>query len=245
MIIPAIDLINGEVVRLFQGNYLNVTQYDLDPVDQLKLYSGQGAELLHIVDLDGAKNPENRQLDLIKKLVDQIDTPIQVGGGLREFSQIAELIDLGVNRVVLGSITVKDPLIVKECFEKFGPEKITLAADIKMSDSGEAFIAVSGWQKKSKLTIEAFIETYLESGLHHVLCTDISKDGTMLGPNVELYSYLKKQFDSIKFQASGGVSSLEDLTVLKTSNIDSVIIGKSLLEGTFNVEEAIKCWQSE
>jgi len=199
-------------------------------------YADAGAEWLHLVDLDGAKNPEKRQISLICKIIEDTGLNVQVGGGIRSFDDVTKLIESGASRVVIGSLAVRDTETTKRIFDAFGPERICLAADvIWQNDSFN--IAVSGWQEASGLDLFTFIETYLESGLRHTLCTDINRDGTLAGCNRDLYQTVKQAFPNLRLQASGGVSVLDDLVGLSA---DGVIIGKALYEGRFDVKEALE-----
>ncbi|RYV01482.1 1-(5-phosphoribosyl)-5-[(5-phosphoribosylamino)methylideneamino]imidazole-4-carboxamide isomerase [Shewanella sp. OPT22] len=244
MIIPAIDLIDGKVVRLLQGDYAQQTEFNVEPLAQLLSYQQQGAKWLHIVDLTGAKDPDKRQLTLIKHLASELNASVQVGGGIRTKQQVKELLDAGVSRVVIGSLAVKQPQLVSEWFEEFGNEKICLALDINIDEKGNKVVAVSGWQQASEYTIEQLIHQYQIVGLKHALVTDISCDGTLSGSNVNLYQELHQQFPDIHWQASGGIGNLSDVSAVKQSGAHSLIIGKALLINEFNVEEAISCWQN-
>lgn len=243
MIIPAIDLINGKVVRLFQGDYGQKTEYTYSPQERFDLYVSEGAQQLHLVDLDGAKDPAKRQLAVIADLIRNTPVPVQIGGGIRSEKDVADLLDIGASRVVIGSTAVKDPDLVGSWMNKYGSERFVLALDVNIVN-GQRLIAVAGWQRDSGITIESLIERYRQYNLRHVLCTDISRDGTLKGSNNELYRYLVDNFSDITFQASGGIGSLEDLRTLRTSGVQSIIIGRSLLEGKFTVKEALACWQN-
>lgn len=243
MIIPAIDLIEGQVVRLKQGDFKEKTIFNYSPLDRIKEAAFEGAKLMHVVDLDGAKDPQKRQLKLIASLVENSPIPIQTGGGIREESEVRALLDLGVSRIVVGSIAVKDPNLVKSWFEKYGANHLTLALDVKVINN-VPYVAVHGWQELSKLSIESLIKEYQSVNLKHVLVTDIAKDGMMQGPNVKLYEYLAKKFPELDFIASGGMSSLEDVKAIAQSGARSVVLGRALLEGKFTVKEAISCWQN-
>lgn len=246
MIIPAIDLIGGKVVRLFKGNYAEKTEYEFSPLERYRTYTADGARQLHLVDLDGAKDPAKRQLAVIAELIKSTPVPVQVGGGIRSEKDVKDLLDIGANRVVIGSLAVKDPGLVGSLMQKYGPEHIVLALDVNISrETGKAMVAVHGWQEESALSLELVIEEYKKYGLVHVLCTDISKDGTMQGSNVSLYRRVCGEFPAIKFQASGGIGSLKDIESLKGSGVSGIILGKSLLDGKFTVKEAIECWQKE
>ena len=244
MIIPAIDLIDGHVVRLYQGDYEQKTQYELNPVDVVHDYADQGATWLHIVDLTGAKDTNKRQLSLIKSMVDTQRMKFQAGGGIRSEEEVAQLLEIGVSRVVIGSLAVKQPELVKSWVEKYGPEHIVLALDINISDEGEKLIATHGWQENSGVALEGLREDFATVGAKHVLCTDISRDGTLQGANTELYQEMAARFGNVSWQASGGIGSLEDIEALKPTNVGGVILGRALLEGKFTVQEAIACWQN-
>ncbi len=188
MIIPAIDLIEGSVVRLYQGDYDQKTEYKLDPIDVVHSYADQGAQWLHIVDLTGAKDTSKRQLELIAKMVATGRMFFQAGGGIRSEDDVKQLLDIGVKRVVIGSLAVQKPELVKGWITKYGANTIVLALDINIDESGNKFIATHGWQENSGVSIEALLEDFLSVGAKHVLCTDISRDGTLQGANHQLYT---------------------------------------------------------
>ncbi|WP_144208534.1 1-(5-phosphoribosyl)-5-[(5-phosphoribosylamino)methylideneamino]imidazole-4-carboxamide isomerase [Shewanella donghaensis] len=242
MIIPAIDLIDGQVVRLYQGDYAQKTTFDLSPLAQLQSYQDQGAKLLHIVDLTGAKDPAKRQIKLIGELVAGLNTDIQVGGGIRSEEQVKELLELGVKRVVIGSLAVKEPELVKSWFVKYGSEAICLALDVNINQQGEKIVAVSGWQTGGGKSLESLVSEFKTVGLKHALVTDISRDGTLQGANNELYQELAATYPDINWQASGGIASLDDVAAVRDSKANGIIIGKALLIRNFTVEEAISCW---
>ncbi|WP_318432325.1 1-(5-phosphoribosyl)-5-[(5-phosphoribosylamino)methylideneamino]imidazole-4-carboxamide isomerase [Photobacterium leiognathi] len=244
MIIPALDLIEGQVVRLFQGDYGQVTEYKVDPAEQFNLYHQAGANWLHLVDLTGAKDTQARQLSLIEKLLKSTPANVQIGGGVRTEQDVADLLNAGAKRVVIGSTAVKQPEMVKGWMEKYGAEHIVLALDINIDDNGNRIVAVSGWQEDSGVTIEALLDDFLKVGLKHVLCTDISRDGTLAGSNVELYIDLCRQYPQVQFQSSGGIGSLDDIAALKGSGVAGVIVGRALLDGKFTAEQAFTCWNN-
>ncbi|MDM7484709.1 1-(5-phosphoribosyl)-5-[(5-phosphoribosylamino)methylideneamino]imidazole-4-carboxamide isomerase [Vibrio metschnikovii] len=245
MIIPALDLIDGQVVRLYQGDYGQVTEYKVDPVEQFNLYHQAGANWLHLVDLTGAKDTSARQLELISQLLASTPANIQIGGGVRNEQDVIDLLAAGAQRVVIGSTAVKQPQLVKQWMEKYGAEKIVLALDINIDQEGVRRVAVSGWQEDSGVTIEALLDDYLTVGLQHVLCTDIARDGTLNGSNIELYIDLCQRYPQVQFQSSGGIGTLADITALKGSGVAGVIVGRALLDGKFTAQEAFSCWQSE
>ncbi|WP_394147069.1 1-(5-phosphoribosyl)-5-[(5-phosphoribosylamino)methylideneamino]imidazole-4-carboxamide isomerase [Shewanella atlantica] len=242
MIIPAIDLIEGQVVRLYQGNYAQKTTFDLSPLSQLKAYESQGANWLHIVDLTGAKDPNARQTRLIAGLVSDLNANIQVGGGIRTEAQLAELLEIGVKRVVIGSLAVKETELVQSWFEKYGADAICLALDVNINEQGEKIVAVSGWQSGGGKSLESLVDAFKPYGLKHALVTDISRDGTLKGANTSLYREIATTYPDIDWQASGGIATLDDVAAVRDSGADGIIIGKALLIENFTVEEALQCW---
>ena len=242
MMIPAIDLINGEVVRLFQGDYQQKTNYQTTAKERQDSYAKSGATVMHFVDLDGAKDSDKRQLTLLKTLVNHDSMIIQVGGGVRCKEDVQQLLDLGANRVVIGSLAIKEPNLVRAWLTELGGEKIVLALDVKIDAMGNKTLPTHGWIKDSGVNLESLLDDYIAAGLIHVLCTDISKDGTLAGSNVDMYQELCQQYPQIKWQASGGIGSLADIKALIPTGVDGVILGRSLLEGKFTLEEAIACW---
>ncbi|TDF39613.1 1-(5-phosphoribosyl)-5-[(5-phosphoribosylamino)methylideneamino]imidazole-4-carboxamide isomerase [Alteromonadaceae bacterium M269] len=244
MIIPALDLIDGSIVRLYQGDYEQKTQYSLDPIETVHNYADQGAQWLHIVDLTGAKDTQKRQIELIKRMAATKRMRFQSGGGIRTEEDVAQLLEAGVERVVIGSLAVKEPELVKGWITKYGAEHIVLALDININDKGEKMIATHGWQEDSGVRLEDLLNDFLSVGCRHVLCTDISKDGTLSGSNKTLYKEVVAAYPSVQWQASGGIGSIQDIEDLKPTEVQGVILGRSLLEGKFTLEEAISCWQS-
>ena len=206
-------------------------------------YADQGAKWLHIVDLTGAKDTNKRQLKLIGDMVATGRMQFQAGGGIRSEQDVAQLLELGVKRVVIGSLAVKEPELVKGWVTKYGSEAIVLALDINIDEQGNKFIATHGWQENSGVSLEALLEDFLSVGAKHVLCTDISRDGTLQGANHQLYSEMAAKFPTIEWQASGGIGNLDDIEVLKPTQVSGVILGRALLEGKFTVEQAIARWQ--
>ncbi|MEQ1976982.1 1-(5-phosphoribosyl)-5-[(5-phosphoribosylamino)methylideneamino]imidazole-4-carboxamide isomerase [Xenorhabdus sp. SGI240] len=244
MIIPALDLIDGNVVRLHQGNYSQRRDYGSSPLSRLQQYAQEGAQLLHLVDLTGAKDPAKRQIALLKELLTGVTVPVQVGGGIRSEADIKVLLEAGASRVVIGSTAITQPELIKQWLQNYGAEAIVLALDVRINADGIKQVAISGWQENSNATLEYVIEQYLPVGLKHVLCTDISRDGTLSGSNIALYQEISQQYPQIQFQASGGIGSLTDISPLPASGVTGVIVGRALLEGKFTLTEAIQCWQN-
>lgn len=244
MIIPALDLIEGSVVRLHQGDYGQQRDYGKDPLSRLQDYQQQGAQVLHLVDLTGAKDPAARQISLLQKLLSGVNIPVQVGGGIRTEQDVEALLSAGATRVVIGSTAVKKPERVQSWFSRFGADALVLALDVRIDNAGNKKVAISGWQENSDVTLEQVVEQYLPFGLKHVLCTDISRDGTLAGSNIALYHDITARFPQVAFQASGGIGNLNDIAQLRSSGVKGVIVGRALLDEKFNVTEAISCWQN-
>lgn len=199
---------------------------------------------MHLVDLTGAKDPSARQIPLLKTLLSGVSVPVQVGGGIRSEQDVEALLNAGARRVVIGSTAVKQPELVQQWFTRYGAEALVLALDVRIDAAGVKRVAISGWQENSESTLEQIVERYLPFGLKHVLCTDISRDGTLSGSNVELYREISRRYPQVAFQASGGIGNLADIANLRGSGVQGVIVGRALLEGKFNVAEAISCWQN-
>lgn len=239
-IYPAIDLRNNQCVRLHQGQFNQVTTYSDDPLRIAENYAKQGAKWLHVVDLDAAEQNGHHHLPVIKELAKLSMLNLQVGGGVRTVNDITNLLNLGVKRIVIGSLAVKEPLQVKTWIKEFGPEKITLAVDVSYGLSKNPRIAVHGWQKQTGVSLWNLLESYEDSPPKHVLCTDISRDGTLLGPNFELYRQCLARFPDYAFQASGGISQLDEIQHLRKNKLSGAIIGKALYEKRFSLEQALQ-----
>lgn len=246
MIIPALDIINGSTVRLYQGNYHMRSHYG-NPRSYLQKYTHQGAKIIHLIDLDGAKDPKKRQKLLINALIKETApfVNIQIGGGIRNIQDIEILLKSGATRVIIGSIAITQSKIVKNWFNYFNPNNLVLAIDIRIHSSDNHKVVIYGWQKETNVLLEQVINEYHSVGLKHVLCTDISKDGTLLGSNISLYQKICRKWPQILFQSSGGVHKLTEISKLHNSGVSSIIIGRAFLENKFTVSEAISCWQKE
>ncbi|QJC32397.1 HisA/HisF-related TIM barrel protein [Enterobacteriaceae endosymbiont of Donacia dentata] len=246
MIIPAIDLIKGQVVRLHQGKFNVKRKYLHKPFFYIKKYLEQGAKKIHLIDLDGAKDPSKKQIFLLKELSKINFISIQIGGGIRTQTDIDFIFNLIPNaQVILGSSIIKNLDNVKKWFKLYNPYSLILALDIKFDKNHKKIVFINGWQNKSNIIFEDIIEQFLNIGLKYVLCTDISKDGTLLGPNINLYTEIVKKYPEVFFQASGGVSTLKDIKNLKKSGVKDIIIGRAFLEKIFSFKEANLCWQKE
>jgi phosphoribosylformimino-5-aminoimidazole carboxamide ribotide isomerase len=239
---PAIDLRRGRVVRLTEGSFEAEKAYHDDPTVVAREFKAAGSTWLHLVDLDGAKDPAQRQIALIERVVAASGLLVQSGGGIREEAQVTALLATGVTRVIVGSLAVKEPELVAGWLEKFGPEKIVLALDVRLNaESGTPQVAIAGWRADSGLALNDVLANFVARGLRHMLCTDISRDGKLTGPNFELYAQLRRDFPTLQVQASGGVSSLDDLRRLKREGAPGAIVGRALYENKFTLKEALAC----
>jgi len=236
LIIPAIDLRGGKVVRLFQGKFDREKVYSSDPVKVAKHWAKQGAKFLHIVDLDGASSGGLKNLEALKKILEEVSLPLEFGGGVRSMETISKLLGLGVQRVILGTRAANDPQFLKKAFKKFG-EKIIVSIDAK-----GAKVLTQGWNKSASKTILDFAGQLKDLGFKQVIYTDISRDGAMAGPNIAGIKELIRK-SGLDVIASGGVSGLKDLIKLKSlqkKGVSGVIVGKALYEGKFTLAEALK-----
>jgi phosphoribosylformimino-5-aminoimidazole carboxamide ribotide isomerase len=225
-IIPAIDIIDGKCVRLVQGDYAQKTVYNENPLDVARTFEDAGLTHLHLVDLDGAKAGKVVSWQVIETVVRGTSLKVDFGGGIKTIDEVKCLLDIGVSQVNLGSIAVKEPEKITEWIQQFGADKIILSADVK-----NEMISIDGWQQNSTINIVTFLRGYIQRGIEHVTCTDISTDGMLTGPNIELYKKVLLSFPQLHLIASGGVSSLEDLYELKLIGADGVIVGKAIYEG--------------
>lgn len=230
---PAIDLYEKKAVRLYKGDYSNMTVYSNDPVQIAHDFEKKGAEFIHVVDLEGARDGLTPNFDIIKRIADETSLFIETGGGIRSMETIDKYLSGGVSRVILGTAAVTDETLLKNALEKHG-EKIAVGADVK-----DGYIAIKGWMEKSQYTLEAFFDRMQRMGVKTVICTDISKDGAMRGSNLELYSKLASGYN-IDIVASGGVSSMDDIIELKKMNLYGAIIGKAYYTGALELAEAIE-----
>lgn len=238
-IYPAIDLMNGHCVRLTKGDFAACKTYGASPLDVARTYEEAGATWLHLVDLDGAHDTHNRQTGIIADLVKNTRLNVQTGGGIRTPDDVCRLLDLGARRIILGSLSVKEPAMVSKILETYGKDKIVLALDVLGDRKKGFYVATNGWQETSRITIDSLLERY-NGTIRHVLCTDISCDGKLEGPNTELYENLAKRWPAIRFQASGGVATLQDIENLKTTGVPGIVIGKALYERRFTLREALE-----
>ncbi len=236
-LIPAIDLKNGRCVRLFQGDFAAETQYSTNPTEILHRYIALGAERVHVVDLDGAKDGSQANRGLITDFANQKKAALQVGGGLRTLERVQSLLSLGIQRAVIGSIAVSNPEEVIRWGQLVGTDNLVLAFDVRIDEHKTPYLTTHGWVNTSEISLWSLLERYVNAGFKHVLCTDIARDGALTGPNIALYTDAMQRFPNILWQASGGVASAQDLHELRDCGVTAVISGKALLENKISAEE--------
>jgi phosphoribosylformimino-5-aminoimidazole carboxamide ribotide isomerase len=236
-LIPAIDLKAGRCVRLLQGDFAAETRYAAEPHALLATYRDFGADWLHVVDLDGARDGSGGNRATIARLASEDGIRLQAGGGLRDTEAVERMFESGVGRVVIGSAAVTESDLVRGWLKRFGAERIVLAFDVRLDDRGTACVATHGWLRQSSLSLWEAVAGFLEFDLAHVLCTDVSRDGALSGPNVQLYAQAVRRFPQISWQASGGIRDARDLHALADCGAAAAISGKALLENLIPIEE--------
>jgi len=235
--IPAIDLREGKVVRLYKGDYAQQTTFAFEPEALAASYADDGATWLHVVDLDGARSGRFENLAVVAGIASAGRLRVQAGGGIRDEDGVRRLFAAGVERVVIGSLASRDPDIVATWIDRYGADRIVLALDTRFRD-GVWKLPSAGWTADEALTLDDLLPWYEARGARHVLCTDIDRDGTMTGPNVALYRQIAALAPTLDVQASGGVSSLDDVAGLAMQGVSGVILGRALLEGAFALRDA-------
>jgi phosphoribosylformimino-5-aminoimidazole carboxamide ribotide isomerase len=242
-LIPAIDLLDGRCVRLLYGDFEQVTHYPAAPYELAKLYADAGAEWLHVVDLAASRDGADADTSALFKLLGQAPQLVQTGGGVRNGNDITHRLDAGAARVVIGSLSVTDTSGFISWLEHFGAEKLVAALDIRIDDQGIPWPRIHGWTDQADRNMWQLLDELSAGGLVHLLCTDISRDGALSGPNLDLYSEIMGRYPQLHLQASGGVSSIDDFKQLKATGASAVITGKALLDGRFTVKEALEALQ--
>ena len=230
---PAIDLFEGKAVRLFKGDYAQMTVYSNNPLEIAKDFERAGAKFIHVVDLEGAKDGTTPNLHVVESIAKNTNLFVEIGGGIRSLETVKKYLDCGVSRVIIGTAAVTDRAFLREAIAQYG-DKIAVGIDIK-----EGFVAIKGWLEKSEYDCFEFCSMMVNEGVKNVICTDISKDGAMKGTNRELYKELSEKF-SIDITASGGVSSMQDILDLKKLNLYGAIIGKAYYTGAINLQKALE-----
>lgn len=239
-VIPAIDLRGGRVVRLRQGDYARETVFADDPVDLARRYANEGAQWLHVVDLDGARSGSFENLFAIEAICGLGFLQVQCGGGVRNIEDLQRLYAIGVARAVVGSMAVRDPDATAGWVGQFGPDRLVLALDVR-GEAGAWHPAVHGWTEQSELGLDALVAHSVRAGARHMLCTDIARDGTLGGFNLGLYRNLLQSAADFEIQASGGARSLDDIRAVRAVGVHAVILGRALLEGRFTLRDALAC----
>ena len=232
-IFPAIDLYAKKAVRLFKGDYNQMTVYSENPLEVAQDFEKKGAKYIHMVDLEGAKNGTTPNLEIVKSIAENTGLFVEIGGGIRSMETVKKYLDNGVGRVILGTSAVTDESFLREAVSAYG-EKIAVGADVK-----DGYIAIKGWIEKSQYSLEEFLSKMEQIGVKTVICTDISKDGAMKGTNLELYKKLNNSY-SLDIIASGGVSSIDDIVALKEMDMYGAIIGKAYYTGAIDLQKAIE-----
>lgn len=240
-IYPAIDVRDGHVVRLAQGDYARQTTYGDDPLAQARHYADVGAQWLHLVDLDAARAGGYTLLPLLQALAAHTTLKVQTGGGVRCEADVARLLDAGAQRVVIGSLAVREPEAVAGWIARFGAERITVALDTRQDEHGRWRLPVHGWTEDGVRDLDTLAAVYADVGLRHLLCTDIARDGMLSGPNQTLYRHLLERLPALAVQASGGVRDLDDVIAARSSGCAGVVLGRALLEGRLELSEALAC----
>jgi phosphoribosylformimino-5-aminoimidazole carboxamide ribotide isomerase len=236
IIIPAIDLMDGRCVRLTQGDYGQKKEYSADPLDMAMQYEDAGITRLHVVDLDGAKAKKPCNLAVLEKIAGATSLDVEWGGGVKDAGALRSVLDAGAGRIICGSIAVDDRQEFSSWLSSFGPSKIILGADVR-----DGKVATHGWLKDSGLALEELMGWYVPEGLSQMICTDISKDGMLQGPDFDFYVALKQEWPTVDVTLSGGVSSMDDIARAEELGLHSVIVGKAIYEGRISLKE-IESW---
>ena len=233
-LIPAIDIINGQCVRLTKGDYSQMTVYSDSPSHVAQKFEQTGFHRLHVVDLDGAKSRHIVNDQVLREITQATQLTVDFGGGIKTDNDIRKAFDAGASMVTIGSIAVQQPELCMEWIERYGSERIILGADVR---NGK--ISINGWKEDSGEDLLPFLKRFVESGICNVLCTEISKDGTLQGPAIELYQRVMDAYPDLHLIASGGVSSIEDIRALNEAGIPAVVFGKAIYEGKIDIKELI------
>jgi len=232
-IFPAIDLYDGKAVRLFKGDYNQMTVYSENPIEIARDFENKGAKFIHMVDLQGAKDGTTPNLHIVKQIANETGLFVEIGGGIRSLETVKAYLESGVGRVILGTAAVNDEEFLKAAVKEYG-DKIAVGIDIK-----DGFVAIKGWTEKSKYSCDEFCLKMQNLGVKYIICTDISKDGAMQGTNRQLYKELSEKFN-VNITASGGVSDIEDIKALRKLNLYGAIIGKAYYIGAIDLTQALE-----
>ena len=233
LLFPAIDLYGGKAVRLYKGDYAQMTVYSENPLSVAKDFESLGATCVHLVDLEGALDGTTPNLNVVKSIVENTNLFVEIGGGIRNMETVKKYLDIGVNRVILGTAAVNDQEFLKKAVATYG-DKIAVGVDVK-----DGFVAIKGWVEKSQYNCFEFCALMQSYGVKYIICTDVSKDGAMQGTNRELYKELSEKF-SLNITASGGVSTIDDIVALNALNLYGAIIGKAYYVKSIDLKEALE-----
>ena len=239
-LIPAIDLLDGGVVRLLRGDFAEVTRYDRGAVVLAAAFRDAGAQGLHVVDLNAARGDTRTNRTLVRELAAVDGLRVQCAGGVKSEEDVRELLDAGAERVVIGSLAVNEPARVAAWLEQFGRERVALALDVRLDAAGEPELLTRGWREASGLSLWPLLDRYAEAGLRHLLCTDVSRDGTLQGPNLDLYRAVLERHPGLAVQASGGIGSVEHVRALRDGTVPAAVLGRALLEGRVSLGDALR-----
>lgn len=237
---PAIDVRAGRVVRLRQGDYARETRYPESPLALARRYAAQGAQWLHLVDLDAARSGGYGLAALVARIKADTGLQVQTGGGVRRQVDVEAILEAGADRVVVGSVAIREPALAGAWLRSFGPERLVFALDTRLDDHGRWMLPSHGWTEASGVALDALLACHLDHGLRHLLCTDIARDGMLGGLNVPLYEWLATISPKLRLQASGGVRGVSDVALARAAGCSGVIVGKALLEGDCALDEALR-----
>lgn len=239
---PALDIRDGRVVRLAQGDYDRETHYGHDPLERARAFAAAGARWMHLVDLDAARAGGYTLAPLLGQIARETRLSVQTGGGVRSRDDVARILEAGAERVVVGSLAVREPETVLAWLAEFGSGRLTIALDTRLDPvSGRWRLPVHGWTEDAAADLDTLAARYAAAGMKHLLCTDIERDGMLSGPNIELYVHLRKQLAGVEVQASGGIRDLADVRAARAAGCGGVVLGRSLLEGRLSLQDALAC----
>ncbi|AJQ87467.1 1-(5-phosphoribosyl)-5-[(5-phosphoribosylamino)methylideneamino]imidazole-4-carboxamide isomerase [Xanthomonas oryzae pv. oryzicola] len=238
---PALDLRNGRVVRLLQGDYARETHYGNDVLPRAQAFADAGAQWMHLVDLDAAKAGSYTLATTLDEIARATGLQVQTGGGVRSRDDVARILDAGAARVVIGSLAVRHSEMVIAWLQEFGADRLTIALDTRQHTDGIWQLPVHGWTETADATLDQLAVRYAQAGLKHLLCTDIARDGMLSGPNTALYAHLRSLTPQLQVQVSGGARNLADVAAAKAAGCAGIVLGKALLEGHLDLDEALAC----
>lgn len=241
IVYPALDIREGRVVRLRQGDYAQETRYGDDPLPRAQAFAAQGARWMHLVDLDAARAGGYTLAPLLGQIRSEAGLDVQTGGGVRGRDDVARILDAGASRVVVGSLAVREPEAVIGWLAEFGAERITIALDARQDEAGTWQLPIHGWTENAGVTLDALAQRYAAAGMRHLLCTDIARDGMLAGPNIDLYGHLAALLPGVAIQASGGIRDVSDVVAARAAGCSGAILGKALLEQRMDLAEALAC----